>query len=184
MKKKIDSEILYVKKFRFMFEAEFPYGKLEPVFVRPVRPKVSERVLPPWNTESYNPADLENRWIPGFNDKQMALTIPDVNTETGKNLFEILAHQYQFAGEKWQAETDRNPEEFAEGIVGTGVLGIYSPSGDLLEHWILKGMWFHYINFGDLCYSTNEDMDIELGIRYNDAEYQFLGDKEDVPELH
>lgn len=61
-------------------------------------------------------------------------------------------------------------------MLGKGTLTLYSGIGDLLEKWTFDKMWPHSVNFGDLCYSSDPTVDLEITWRFKECQYY-------IPEL-
>ena len=135
------------RKIRWWFEAEFPYGKIEPLFVK----------------LTHLPSEQEGI-------KRFVIKIP--SDDMSKDFFHIMAHQYSMAEAKWSLPI--NPEKFAEGIMGNAKLTMYLGDGTATEEWILTDIWFESINFGELCYSSDPNVDIELTIAYRLASKQVI----------
>jgi len=58
-----------------------------------------------------------------------------------------------------------------DGYAGMGVLIMYDGCGKPMETWKLEHVWPTSINFGDLDYSSSEESNIELTLRYSTATY-------------
>ena len=58
------------------------------------------------------------------------------------------------------------------GYMGNAMLNLYDGCGTTLESWLLQGVWPKSVNFGDLAYSDNEEVNIELSLRYNAVQYK------------
>jgi hypothetical protein len=60
------------------------------------------------------------------------------------------------------------------GYAGTGLLTLLDGCGYALEQWQLISCWPKSINFGDLDYSSSDECNIELSLRYSYAIYRNL----------
>lgn len=110
-------------------------------------------------------------WIPGKGSwETITVTYFDVaNTTDNFPLYTWLASVYEFT----------NPVLLRMGssrrdYAGTGLLTLYDGCGQELEIWELRDMWPTAINFGELDYSSSEEVTIELTLRYSQVSYQSL----------
>ena len=55
------------------------------------------------------------------------------------------------------------------GYAATGVLDLYDGCGKSMETWTLGHMWPQAVNFGELDYSSSEEVTIELTLRYSEV---------------
>lgn len=78
------------------------------------------------------------------------------------NLYKWLASIYNFMDPDClsQASTSR-------GYSGTGVLKLFDGCGKTMEQWTLSNAWPQAMNFGELDYSSSEEVTIELTLRYS-----------------
>lgn len=58
-----------------------------------------------------------------------------------------------------------------QGYSATGVLNLYDGCGTVMETWTLSNMFPQTINFGDLDYSSSEEVTIEVTLRYSQVQY-------------
>lgn len=58
------------------------------------------------------------------------------------------------------------------GYAATGVLDLYDGCGTSMENWTLGNMWPQAVNFGELDFSSSEEVTIELTLRYSEVQYQ------------
>jgi hypothetical protein len=61
-------------------------------------------------------------------------------------------------------------EEYA----GRGTLILYDGCGTPLERWVLNDLWPQAVNFGELDYSTSDEVTVELTLRYSNVDYEML----------
>jgi hypothetical protein len=52
-------------------------------------------------------------------------------------------------------------------------LKLLDPQGAVVEHWDIRRAWIQDTNFGDLDYSTSDNAEIQLVIRYDLAVQQY-----------
>ena len=43
---------------------------------------------------------------------------------------------------------------------------------ETIEEWTFAGCWPHAVNFGSMCYSNSEEVDLEVTWRYKTVEYE------------
>ena len=110
-------------------------------------------------------------WIPGKGSwETITVTYFDVaNTEDNLPLFTWLATVYEFV-DPVRLRMGSSRHDYA----GTGVLMLYDGCGEPLEEWILRDMWPTAMNFGELDYSSSEEVTIELTLRYSQVSYRSL----------
>ena len=125
-------------------------------------------------------------WIPGkatFNE--ISFTYYDVAVEgdnTVNNLLIWINRAYNFTSPPQGGVTTQNPQISAtqrsyatrtdgSGYAGTGVLTLLDGCGFALEEWRLISCWPKSINFGDLDYSSSDECNVELSLRYSYAKY-------------
>jgi len=109
-------------------------------------------------------------WIPGKAAwETITVTYYDVAKGEGSdNLWNWLAAIYNFGMDPiekaHQGSTRKN-------YAGKGVLTLYDGCGVGLEEWTMKDLWPQAINFGGLDYSSSEECNIELTLRYSEVQY-------------
>lgn len=127
-------------------------------------------------------------FIPGkatFNE--ISFTYYDVAVKddpTIGNLLKWVNRVYNFtsAPNALNAASTNNPQISAtqrsyaaqgdgSGYAGTGLLTLLDGCGYALEQWQLISCWPKSINFGDLDYSSSDECNIELSLRYSYAKY-------------
>lgn len=106
------------RKFRWTFEADFPTGKIETMFV-----KVNARpTMPIEETEIKVPGSDATSWIPGKTEwEQITTTFYDTTTEQLTPLFSILSKCYDLTGPTIEKAED--PEKWS----GTVLLKLLCP---------------------------------------------------------
>lgn len=118
-------------------------------------------------------------WIPGKGKwETITVTYYDVATIDNKGLFDWLASVYDFVTEVGVISNQVGYKELAlrqgsmpQDYSGTGILTLYDGCGGEIERWFMRQMWPTAINFGDLDYSSSEEVTIELTLRYSQVKY-------------
>ena len=118
-------------------------------------------------------------FIPGkatFNE--ISFTYYDVAVladQTVNNLLRWINRVYNFeqkgASKEIKATQGSYPDSGGTGYAGTGVLTLLDGCGFAVEKWQLINCWPKSINFGDLDYSSSDECNIELSLRYAFATY-------------
>jgi hypothetical protein len=110
-------------------------------------------------------------WIPGKGTwETITVTYYDVsqagNGVGNEGLWSWLATVYDFTSpiELQQSST-------RESYGGDARLNLYDGCGTSMEEWLLHSVWPQAINFGELDYSSSEEVTIEVTLRYTDVEY-------------
>ena len=153
--------------YRYFFQATFPgHTTKNHLVTMPKRPELLiEEIVD--SDGSKRPG--KTRWLP--------LTVkyfwPEETPDESTDLFQALADIYGFGAV--HLKESKSPDELMSKIathLGSGVLSRYhKQSGTMIEEWRLKGLWPHSVNFGEMCYSTRADIEIEIVWRFTDAEY-------------
>lgn len=100
--------------------------------------------------------------ISGWNPLIFTVVSEGEIDENLTTLYGILAGFYDYGSKIF---SDDNPQErFGEiqPLLGTATL----TSADGLRIWNMEGLWFHSVNFGDLCYSSSSELEIEVTCRF------------------
>lgn len=98
-----------------------------------------------------------------------------------QNIYNWLATIYNFTDDVGLHQSSAPGDGGVNlGYAGTGTLKLFDGCGKELEQWILNGVWPQAINFGELDYSSSEEVTIELTLRYRSAKYQSLCPAQDV----
>ena len=142
---------------KFNFSASFNEAKVGPMEVLAERPTRC--------------AFSKNGWYPlitTFHDDNGLEPSIDLNS-----LFTLLGHFYKFGeklfanwkeiGEGWEKDVDKmlGQIELSDQDMGIGKKG---------DVWLFKKAWPHSINFGELCYSSDPSVDIEITWRFKECE--------------
>lgn len=110
-------------------------------------------------------------WIPGKGSwETITVTYYDIGNggQGTTGLFSWLATVYNFTdpvGLHQSSKVGNGPGSRGYGADGTLVL--YDGCGKGMEQWQLQQVWPTAINFGELDYSSSEEVIIELTLRYN-----------------
>lgn len=156
-----DSDLVFKRKFRWAFEVQgLVRGDVPSHYV-----KLAAR--PNLNVEETEINYLHGTdWIPGKGKwETISVTYYDTNAVAMKPLWDWLASVYNFTDTVGlhQASTRRS-------YAGVGVLKLFDGCGTTMETWNLYNMWPQAINFGELDYSSSEEVNIELTLRYSAVE--------------
>jgi hypothetical protein len=158
------NNLIFKRKFRFTFELFDICGGLsvEKHFVKvAARPNltVEEHVINFLNART---------WIPGkaYWETITVTYIDTAATEMGP-LFNWLASVYNFT-DPVQLEMGSKRQDYT----ATGVIKLWDGCGFLLETWTLRDVWPTGIDFGNLDYSSSEEVTIDLTMRYSQVEYE------------
>jgi len=109
-------------------------------------------------------------WIPGKASwETITVTYYDVAGSANLPLWSWLASVYDYT----------NPVQLNMGSAradygGSGTLILYDGCGNPLERWLLNDMWPQAVNFGELDYSSSEEVDIEITLRYSNVQFTNL----------
>lgn len=177
-----DQGLVHKRKFRWTFRVEdICEGKTIPEhFVKlAARPNLSieETEINFLNAKT---------WVPGKGTWE-TVTVTyydvggDVNADDVQNLWAWLATVYEFTnsagvpasgvGPVLPANVSLRQASRRQDYAGRGVLKLYDGCGGEMEEWIMRDMWPQAVNFGDLDYSSSEEMTIELTLRYSSVNY-------------
>jgi hypothetical protein len=157
------SNLIFKRKFRFTFELQDICGSQS---VPKHYVKVAAR--PNLNVDETEINFLNaTTWIPGkARWETMSVTYIDVATAEMASLYNWLASVYNFTDPiNLQMGSQRKD------YTATGVLKLWDGCGQLLETWTMRDVWPTNVNFGELDYSSSDEVTIELTLRYSDVKY-------------
>lgn len=161
------STLVFKRKFRWTFRVDdlcLGLGSVPEYFVKlAARPNLSieETEINFLNAKT---------WIPGKASwETITVTYYDVATSDNQELWNWLASVYDFT-KPVELPMGSSREEYA----GRGTLTLYDGCGTPLEQWVLNDMWPQAVNFGELDYSSSEEVTIELTLRYSNVDYKSL----------
>lgn len=107
-------------------------------------------------------------WIPGKASwETITVTYYDVADRDNLALWTWLASVYDFTDPINLKMGSRRNDYAAK-----GVLKLYDGCGTAIEQWTLEDLWPQAINFGELDYSSSEESNIELTLRYSQVKYK------------
>lgn len=147
---KLGEQTVFIRKFRWLFEADFPSGKIDPLFV-----KVSCRPIIPGKEDD--------------NNKSFMTTIYDIQDDKLQGFYKICQYFMQFGSDLFDAEGFPTPS--VQEMLGKAKLGMYDGLGNLVEEWMFSGVWPKSMNFGDLDYSSSDETTIEVLWKYQSVQY-------------
>lgn len=152
--------VIFKRKFRWTLEIQTPCGFIPRHYV-----KVAARPKLQLDTTEINFLNATT-WIPGKAKwEPINVTYIDVASSDAGGLLNWIATVYNF-----QQEANL-PQSEKAGWYGQGVLTSYDGCGTPLEMWILKSMFPESVDFGELDYSSSDEMTIDLSLRYSEVQY-------------
>ena len=111
-------------------------------------------------------------WIPGKGTwETITVTYYDVSgvgDEGGdmSDVYSWIASVYDFTDPVALKQSSKKSS-----YSGTGLLTLYDGCGNSMETWTMKHMWPQAINFGELDYSSSDECNVELTLRYAEVKY-------------
>jgi len=177
-----NTNLIFKRKYRWTFELTWNGKKIGKNFV-----KLASR--PNLTIEETEINYMHGKmWIPGKASwETITVTYYDVAKAQGNTgtteLYSWLASIYNFqsTGSDSMKQTTIQGTGNNGGWAGSGVLDLYDGCGKSLETWTLAGLWPSAVNFGDLDYSSSEEVTIELTLRYYKATYEAKCDTNPTP---
>ena len=166
------STIVFKRKFRWTLQMEDICGSTVPEhFV-----KLASRPNLTIEETEINFLNAKT-WIPGKAAwETITVTYYDVGGSddrlegpANKGLWDWLASVYNFVDNVGLQQGNAR-----DAYAGTARLILYDGCGEPMEEWIMRDAWPQAINFGDLDYSSSEEVTIELTLRYSDVSYKSL----------
>jgi hypothetical protein len=145
------------RKYRWTFSIEFPGHSVVDRHVK-INARPSLHIVEKENIDGSFRIEKQ-AWAP------FTTTFYTVDGDL-QNLFQVLASFYDFGADLFK---NADPSEELDKIaskLGIGTLKMFGPTGDLLDEWSLSGLWPHSVNFGDLCYSSSADIEVEVTWRF------------------
>jgi hypothetical protein len=164
------ANLVFKRKYRWTFQVVTNAGdKIDEYFVKLAsRPNVTieETEINFLNGKMYIPGKAT--W------ETITVTYYDIGN-AGKGivgLYTWLANVYDFTNPtKLQQSSKRGISGSGGGYAAEGLLNLYDGCGNSMETWKLFGLWPQAINFGELDYSSSEEVTIELTLRYDKVLY-------------
>jgi hypothetical protein len=157
--------VVIKRKFRWTFEAEFPFGKLSPNFVR-----ISQR--PRLKIEEEKSPD-DTSWIPGKSEwNDLEVKFYSVTPDDCKELMTLIGEMYKFHDiSKYDIF---KPVEPPEDQLGTCTIKMLDGCGNQIEEWELAKSYFKNVSFGELDYSSSSEIDIIVMVNYKECKYKSM----------
>jgi hypothetical protein len=159
------SDTLPKKKYRWLFSAEFPGANLSQRVV-----KIQER--PVLHIVEKENSDGSFR-IEKQSWKPFVTTFYDVGDDEMKDLYMLLASFYEFGAGLFKTEDPSEELEKIKHTLGSGKV-IMCDGDTPIEEWTFNGLWPHSVNFGDLCYSSSPEVELEVTWRFKECGYRNL----------
>lgn len=166
------SNIVFKRKFRYLFKlsgwCDNAQNYVPWHFVKlAARPNLSIE-----ETE-INFLNAKN-WIPGKASwETITVTYIDIARSDGLTmmpLYSWLGSAYNFVNHE-DGNTKYSQGSKRGDYEATGEIWILDGCGNYLEYWELQHVWPTSVNFGELDYSSSEELTIELTLRYSDVKY-------------
>jgi len=164
--------VVFKRKFRWLFSIQTNCtrsGGSPAGFVPPTIVKLAAR--PNLTIEETEINFLNAKmWIPGKGAwETITVTYYDVGGlgAAMAPLFGWLATVYDFTDYKNLCQSSRQDSYGA-----TATLQLFDGCGSEMERWTLGNMWPQAINFGELDYSSSEEVTVELTLRYSEVSYE------------
>jgi len=113
-------------------------------------------------------------WIPGKGAwETITVTYYDVGGmgPAMTALFGWLATVYDFTDSTNLCQASKR-----RSYAGYGHLQLFDGCGNEMEYWLLYNLWPQAINFGELDYSSSEEVTVELTLRYSEVDYHAAAD--------
>jgi len=114
-------------------------------------------------------------YIPGKgNWENLEVTYYDLYNASGiENLYTWIASTYNFLDPVALTQTSirGNDGQNSGGYSASGVLRAYDGCGDVVEQWNLGHMMIQSVNFGELDFSSSDEMTITLTLRYSECKF-------------
>ena len=157
------ASLILRRKFRWTFEVSNICGqqKVPASFVKlAARPNLSveETEINFLNAKTYIPGKAT--W------ETVTVTYYDVATKDNLPLWQWLASVYDFT-DPVALKMGSSRRDYA----ARGTITEYDGCGNSLNQWVLLDLWPQAINFGELDYSSSEECNIELTLRYGGVRY-------------
>jgi|SRR5262252_1415193 len=167
------ADVVFKRKFRWLFaiKTNCNNGYIPPTIV-----KLAAR--PNLTIEETEINYLNGKmWIPGKGAwETITVTYYDVGGaglgDAMTALFSWLATVYDFTDPVNLCQSSKRGGGGVPGYSGTGTLQLLDGCGKVMETWTMENMWPQAINFGELDYSSSEEVTVELTLRFTNVKYQ------------
>ena len=160
-----NSTLVYKRKFRWTLKINNVCGnKNIPEYY------VKTAARPQLDTEELEINFLNAKsWIPGKSSWQtMTVTYYDVATQDNTALWDWICTIYEFNGANLRQASQK--KDYA----AEAVLTLFDGPGNALEEWTLKDVWPQAVNWGDLDMAANDEVNIELTLRFSQVGFVML----------
>lgn len=151
-------DVVFKRKFRWTFEV--------------TKPKVSKSwcklaARPNLSIEETEINFLNAKmWIPGKGTwETITVTYYDTNGQGMEGIFSWIGTVYDFINGDGQNDLKQSSKWSDYG--GSASIELYDGCGKSMEKWDLKNAWPQAANFGELDYSSSEEVTVELTLRYS-----------------
>lgn len=162
------NNVIHKRKFRWTFSVDRKgLGFVPASFVKmAARPNISieETEINFLNAKTYIPG--KGTW------ETITVTYYDVATQGDRGneeLWDWLASVYDFTNNITLGQSSTR-----DCYGGTGTCLLFDGCGKELEKWELFDCWPQAVNFGELDYSSSEEVTIEVTLRYSNVKYSNL----------
>ena len=164
-------DIVFKRKYRWTFEI-IPYCKNQAIPTYFV--KLASR--PNLTIEETEINYLNGKmWIPGKGTwETITVTFYDIS-DGGvgiTSLYNWLATTYDFTDPIGLKQSSKIGTPNSGGYSADGYLNLFDGCGTNMETWILSNMFPQAVNFGELDYSSSEEVTIEVTLRYAECQYE------------
>ena len=116
-------------------------------------------------------------WIPGKGTWE-TITVTFYDMSNGgdgiSSLYSWLATTYDFTDPVNLKQSSKIGTRGSKGYSADAELFLYDGCGVAMENWSLSNMFPQAVNFGELDYSSSEEVTIEVTLRYSQAKYKPL----------
>jgi len=163
-------DIVFKRKYRWTFEIK-PYCKNQEIPTYFV--KLASR--PNLTFEETEINYLNGKmWIPGKGTWE-TITVTFYDLSDGgvgiTSLYNWLATTYDFTDPIGLKQSSKIGTPGSGGYSCDGYLNLFDGCGTIMETWSLENMWPQAVNFGELDYSSSEEVTIEVTVRYSQVTY-------------
>jgi len=118
-------------------------------------------------------------WIPGKASwETITVTFYDLAGQASASgisaLYSWIATVYNFTSNgavRFSQASKKGAVGGTQGYAATANLNLYDGCGTNLENWQLGHVWPQAVNFGELDYTSSEEVTIEATLRYSDVQY-------------
>jgi hypothetical protein len=167
-------DIVFKRKFRWTLQLKTNCnnGNIPPYFV-----KVASR--PNLTIDETEINFLNSKmWIPGKASwETITVTLYDLAgsgaSQGNASLYSWLATNYDFVNATYKQSSKKGAVGGGAGggYACTAYLDLFDGCGKNIESWQLDNAWPQAVNFGELDYSSSDEVNIELTLRYSEVKY-------------